>query len=56
LILDAVTVKPDITLAELRDLLKRCGISASIDSGVSSSAERSHLKNGQRTPSNGAAI
>ena len=32
LILDAVVVKPDITLAELRDLLKRRGISAGIAS------------------------
>ncbi|WLA40841.1 IS630 family transposase [Bradyrhizobium elkanii] len=32
LILDAVTAKPDITLAELRELLKRRGISAGIAS------------------------
>jgi hypothetical protein len=45
LILDAVTAEPDITLAELRDLLKRHGIrSASRRSGASSSAERSRLK------------
>ncbi|WP_370175578.1 IS630 family transposase [Bradyrhizobium elkanii] len=45
LILDAVTAKPDITLAELQELLKRRGISA----GIASlwrffNAERSHLK------------
>jgi DNA-binding MarR family transcriptional regulator len=32
LILDAVTAKPDITLAELRDMLRRRGISAGIAS------------------------
>ncbi|UPT96258.1 IS630 family transposase [Bradyrhizobium barranii subsp. apii] len=45
LILEAVTARPDITLAELRELLKRRGISTGIASlWRFSSAERSHLK------------
>ena len=58
LILDAVTVKPDITLAELRDLLKRRGISAGIASLWRFFQRRKiTLKKRQRTPpSNGAAI
>nr|MCK7667221.1 hypothetical protein [Bradyrhizobium sp. 2S1] len=45
LILEAVTAKPDITLAELRELLKVVEYRlASRRSGVFSSAERSHLK------------
>ena len=45
LILDAVTVKADITLAELQELLNVVEYRpASLRSGVSSSAERSHLK------------
>jgi len=55
LILDAVTVKPDITLAELRDLFKRRGISAGIASLFQ--GRKITLKKRQRTPpSNGAAI
>ena len=58
LILDAVTAKPDITLAELRDLLKRRGISAGIASLWRFFQRRKiTLKKRQRTPpSNGAAI
>ena len=58
LILDAVAVKPDITLAELRDLLKRRGISAGIASLWRFFQRRKiTLKKRQRTPpSNGAAI
>ena len=58
LILDAVTAKPDITLAELRNLLKRRGISAGIASLWRFFQRRKiTLKKRQRTPpSNGAAI
>jgi transposase len=58
LILDAVTAKPDITLAELRDLLKRRGISAGIASLWRFFQRRKiTLKKRQRTPpSNGAVI
>ncbi len=58
LILDAVTAKPDITLAELRDLLNRRGISAGIASLWRFFQRRKiTLKKRQRMPpSNGAAI
>ena len=58
LILDAVTAKPDITLAELRDLLKRRGISAGIASLWRFFQRRKiTLKKRQRTPpSSGATI
>ncbi len=58
LILDAVTAKPDITLAELRELLKHRGISAGIASLWRFFQRRKiTLKKRQRTPpSNGAAI
>jgi transposase len=58
LILDAVTVKTDITLAELQELLKRRGISAGIASLWRFFQRRKiTLKKRQRTPpSNGAAI
>ncbi|MCC8939587.1 transposase [Bradyrhizobium sp. Arg62] len=58
LILDAVTANPDITLAELRELLKHRGISAGIASLWRFFQRRkTHLKKRQRTPpSNGAAI
>ena len=58
LILDAVTVKADITLAELQELLKRRGISAGIASLWRFFQRRKiTLKKRQRTPpSNGAAI
>ena len=58
LILDAVTVKTDITLAELQELLKRRGISASIASLWRFFQRRKiTLKKRQRTPPKyGAAI
>ncbi|MCP3468079.1 transposase [Bradyrhizobium sp. CCGUVB23] len=58
LILDAVTAKPDITLAELRELLTRHGISAGIASLWRFFQHRKiTLKKRQRTPpSKGAAI
>ena len=58
LILDAVTAKPDITLAELRDLLRRRGVSAGIASLWRFFQRRKiTLKKRQRTlPSNDAAI
>ncbi|MCP3411341.1 hypothetical protein [Bradyrhizobium sp. CCGB01] len=58
LILDAVTAKPDITLADLRELLKRRGISAGIASLWRFLQRRKiTLKKRQRTPpSKGAAI
>ncbi|MGY4353119.1 transposase [Bradyrhizobium sp. GM7.3] len=58
LILDAVTVKPDIIVAELRELLQRRGISAGIASLWRFFQRRKiTLKKRQRTPpSEGAAI
>jgi hypothetical protein len=57
LILDAVTAKPDITLAELRELLRRRGISAGIASLWRFFQRRITLKKRQRTPpSKGVAI
>ncbi|MVT71445.1 hypothetical protein GPL21_41425 [Bradyrhizobium pachyrhizi] len=58
LILDAVTAKPDITLAELRELLRRRGISAGIAPLWCFFQRRKiTLKKRQRTPpSKGVAI
>jgi transposase len=58
LILDAVAAKPDITLAELRDQLKKHGVSAGVASLWRFFQRRKiTLKKRQRTPpSNGAAM
>ena len=58
LILDAVTAKPDLTLAELRNQLKQHGVSAGIASLWRFFQRRKiTLKKRQRTPpSNGAAM
>ncbi|MGX1412798.1 transposase [Bradyrhizobium elkanii] len=57
LILDAVTAKPDITLAQLRELLKRRGISTGIASLWRFFQRRKiTLKKRQRTPPSSGAV